>query len=333
MIFFFLLVFFLNLYIFLNYEYFSKLINLYDNPDNQRKFHNKKTPSIGGFLVIINLLFFYIFKLTLIDLPEDYNLYVNFFSFFIITLIIFILGYLDDKYNLSPNYKLFFLGVLFFTSISFDKELLINHLYFKTFLTDINLGRWSYLFTCLCFLLFLNAMNMFDGVNVQSASFYFLIFSIFFFKNIFLIFALLILVMLFFYIILNFKSKIFFGSNGIFVLSYIVGYILIKSYNLSRLSVEEILVLLLYPGLDMFRLFIERILKKKHPFYPDRNHIHHLIYNRFKNNNLTIFFSILLFSIPIIIFYLFNINFLIIIITIIFTYISSFVFFRSFRNK
>ena len=139
--------------------------------------------------------------------------------------------------------------------------------------------------------------------------------------------------MLFFYIILNFKSKIFFGSNGIFVLSYIAGYILIKSYNLSRLSVEEILVLLLYPGLDMFRLFIERILKKKHPFYPDRNHIHHLIYNRFKNHNLTIFFSILSFSTPIIIFYLFNINFLIIIISIIFIYISSFVFFRSFRNK
>jgi UDP-GlcNAc:undecaprenyl-phosphate GlcNAc-1-phosphate transferase len=31
------------------------------------------------------------------------------------------------------------------------------------------------------------------------------------------------------------------------------------------------------PGLDLLRLAIQRIYNKKHPFNPDRNHIHHLL--------------------------------------------------------
>ena len=333
MIYFILLFFFLNLIFFMNYKKISKFVNLYDIPDNKRKFHQKKIPNIGGFFIIINLFFFYIYKSVNADLLDDYNLYINFFSFFVIALIIFFWGYLDDKYNLSPNYKLIFLGIVFFISIYFDKNLAINHLYFKNFSININLGKFSFLFTCLCFLLLVNAMNMFDGINVQSASYYFLIFSVLFFKNIFLIFSLLFLISLFFFLILNYKSKIFFGSNGIFLVSYIVSYILIKSYNLSRLSADEILILLLYPGLDMFRLFIERISAGRHPFYPDRNHIHHLIFSVMKNNNLTIIISVLLFSFPVFFFYLFNINSLLIIFLIILTYISSFIFFKFLRKK
>jgi len=333
MIGFLLLILFLNLCIFLNYERLSRFVNLFDIPDNKRKLHQKKIPNIGGFFIIINLLFFYVSKLIFIDLIDDYNVFINFFSFFIITLAIFILGYLDDRYNLSANYKLFFLGIIFFISIYFDEKLLLNHLYFQTFSIGIILGKWSFLFTCLCFLLFLNAMNMFDGINIQSAAFFFLIFSVFFFKNLFLSFSLLILVLLSFYLLLNFKSKIFFGSNGIFVLSYLAGYILIKSYNLSKLNVEEVLILLLYPGLDMFRLFLERISRGKNPFYPDRNHIHHLICDLLKNNNFAILVSVLLFSLPIIFYYLFNINSLIIIFSIILIYTSSFIFFKCLRKK
>ncbi len=35
------------------------------------------------------------------------------------------------------------------------------------------------------------------------------------------------------------------------------------------------------PGFDLLRLAIFRIYKKKHPFYPDNNHLHHIIYKRF----------------------------------------------------
>ena len=34
-------------------------------------------------------------------------------------------------------------------------------------------------------------------------------------------------------------------------------------------------------GFDLLRLAIFRIYKKKHPFYPDNNHLHHIVYKKF----------------------------------------------------
>ena len=42
-------------------------------------------------------------------------------------------------------------------------------------------------------------------------------------------------------------------------------------------------MLLWIPGLDMLRVFVLRIRKKRNPFYPDQNHFHHIlkkIYNK-----------------------------------------------------
>jgi hypothetical protein len=35
------------------------------------------------------------------------------------------------------------------------------------------------------------------------------------------------------------------------------------------------------PGFDLFRLALQRILNNKHPFHPDKNHIHHILLNKF----------------------------------------------------
>ena len=55
------------------------------------------------------------------------------------------------------------------------------------------------------------------------------------------------------------------------------------------------------PGIDMLRLFIERILKNKNPFYGDRNHLHHLLHEQF-GKKLTILIYFLLFTTPILLF-------------------------------
>ena len=38
------------------------------------------------------------------------------------------------------------------------------------------------------------------------------------------------------------------------------------------------------PGVDMFRLFLLRLKKKRNPFSPDRNHIHHLLNKKFSKS-------------------------------------------------
>lgn len=69
------------------------------------------------------------------------------------------------------------------------------------------------------------------------------------------------------------------------------------------------------PGLDMLRLFIKRILNKRNPFKADQNHLHHLLYFRFKPSLALIAYCTISFS-PIIISYFVNKEFLALIILI-----------------
>ena len=74
------------------------------------------------------------------------------------------------------------------------------------------------------------------------------------------------------------------GNSGSLLIAYIIGYYFIKFYNMNLIKfAEEIYIYMCIPGLDMFRLFITRIMKKKNPFKKDLFHIHHLI---LKKHNL-----------------------------------------------
>ena len=78
-------------------------------------------------------------------------------------------------------------------------------------------------------------------------------------------------------------GKIFMGNSGTFFISFLLGILFIYSYKNKIISVEEIILLMFLPGIDMIRLFIIRILNKKSPFSGDLNHIHHLIYLTLKS--------------------------------------------------
>ena len=111
-LFFFVFLFFLNLFIVLRFEKISKLFNLYDLPDTSRKIHKTKVPILGGvilFLTIIILLFY-----LLIFNIENIFFYDDFFlkSFFIPLFGIFFVGLYDDKYHLKAEIKLFIIGVI-----------------------------------------------------------------------------------------------------------------------------------------------------------------------------------------------------------------------------
>ena len=71
--------------------------------------------------------------------------------------------------------------------------------------------------------------------------------------------------------IFNYKNKIFLGDSGAFILSGIIGFILIDQYQNEEnfFSSDEIFVILMVPGIDMLRLFISRIYKKQNPFFGD----------------------------------------------------------------
>ena len=72
------------------------------------------------------------------------------------------------------------------------------------------------------------------------------------------------------------------GDGGTLPISFLISYILVYNYNLNYiLRADEILLMLIIPVIDLLRLFFSRISDKKSFFYPDRNHIHHLLFDKF----------------------------------------------------
>ena len=63
---------------------------------------------------------------------------------------------------------------------------------------------------------------------------------------------------------------------------------------IEKISVEEIFLVLMIPGIDMLRLFVIRIINKKNPFKADQNHLHHYLIKNFELNKSLIIYCLLL---------------------------------------
>lgn len=262
--------------------------NLKDYGDGKRKFQTKPISLLGGTILFINFLIYLILhiynnKLFTFDYVTNSR---ELFSLVFGSIIFYLYGLYDDKFKLSANYKLiisFFLVLLF---VTVDNNLLITELQFSFLKNSINLKNFSYFFTVLAFLLFMNALNMFDGINLQSGTYILIIFVIFLYKGISSNLILSLIFPLIIFLTLNFKNKVYMGESGIQFAAFIISYLFIKSNNYDNLSfyADEIFIIMGLPGLDMFRLFITRLLSGSHPFKPDTNHIHHLVSSYFSKN-------------------------------------------------
>ena len=182
----------------------AQLFNLFDNPDKKRKFHKKSVPITGGILIISNLLFFLLF-LKIFNLNE-YKSEIFTQPLIFVAMLFFIIGIIDDKISINANFKFILTFIFILGALIFDNSLILNNINFK--FVSFNLKYWSLPWTIICFLLFINAFNMFDGYNLQSASYSFFIFIIFFLKSNYTL-LLIILISIIFFSYLNYFSKSF----------------------------------------------------------------------------------------------------------------------------
>lgn len=287
MLFFILISVIINLILVYFFKNLSNYIDIFDIPDDDRKLHKNKVPSIGGVIFFANLILFFIFLIFNNEFLNDYELkFLNgkkqYFSFFVIPILIFFIGIIDDKINLSALKKF----VLFITLIVFsniDENLSIRFLSFEFLNYNIETNRIGIFFSIISIFYFMNALNMFDGINVQTPLYLFLIFLFLIFKGELIVIFLIIPSIFFLY--LNFNGKCFLGNSGSYFLGFIISIILIKinQANPNKLNSEEILIILSLPCFELFRLFLERIIAQKNPFSGDRNHIHHLLNKKFNN--------------------------------------------------
>ena len=88
-----------------NFKIASSL-DIFDDYKSNRKIKKKKTPLTGGLILMSFIYLFYFFNLLDFVIVDELKYDFNLPLYFIIINLIFFLGLIDDKIDLSPNKKL-----------------------------------------------------------------------------------------------------------------------------------------------------------------------------------------------------------------------------------
>ena len=164
-------------------------------------------------------------------------------------------------------------------------EYRVNDLRIDYFNDLFSNNYFRYIFTTLCILILINGSNFIDGSNGLNLG-YFL--SVLFilqylinkqFINIDTDIVYICLVATLFLFILNFFNFLYLGDSGAYLISFIIGNILIFIHqNNSNISPYFIALLLWYPAFENFFSIARKRLNKISPVDPDTDHLHQLIF-------------------------------------------------------
>jgi UDP-GlcNAc:undecaprenyl-phosphate GlcNAc-1-phosphate transferase len=155
---------------------------------------------------------------------------------------------------------------------------------------------FSLIFTYLTVIVIINSFNLIDGVDGLAGSLALMaaiIFGIYFSAVKMMPYAIVSFGLagsLVAFLIFNFQpAKIFMGDTGSLLLGLIHSVLVIKFITVANapdlsISIDAApavgFAILTIPLLDTVRVFGIRILHRRSPFSPDRNHIHHLLLDK-----------------------------------------------------
>ena len=259
---------------------------------NHRSSHKTLATRTGGIGIFLSLLFvslFYYFQN--VDLFD--------YSLFIPLGIMFIVGVYDDFYQ--ADFKLKFLLQIIVAKILIDQGYVISnyHGLFGFYEVPWLMAQLSTIFV---FLVIVNAINFIDGIDgLAITEVIKTIFLIEFFSksttSLFLMGALVIASLLpLYYFNFKKKRKVFLGDGGSMLLGTLVMiyvlYVLGPNYLVSaNYSINKVLfsvLALIYPLIDLLRVFVLRIKARQSPFQADQNHIHHFLIKKTKSHFWTL---------------------------------------------
>ena len=309
-----------------------KKFKILDFPE-KRKIHKNPVPLSGGLAVylVITILIIYVFSYL-----SSFTSVI--FLFYLTASSLYFLGLADDLYQINATKRIFLaiiIYLIFLTQDIFgvdDNFFLIDIINIEILEMSLKLNIFqSIILTIFCILSFQNAMNMIDGVNGLSAIIFIIINLFILFHSLesdYLEFNKALLIFLFIFFLFNIRSSLFFGESGIYLVTFLTSLLLIFSYKKNFISFEQIILLLLIPGLDMIRVTLTRLKNKIKISTPDKSHLHHLIIKKY-NDVFTLFiFLILIFPLNLISYYFPDYSLYLIFITV-FTYIYTYIIFKN----
>ena len=273
--------------LFINYKRFDDF-----NHRSSHKTLATRTGGIGIFLsVFIISLYYYFQGIEIFD-----------YSLFIPLGIMFVVGVYDDLYN--ADFKLKFLLQIIVAKILIDQGFVISnyHGLFGLYEVPRILAQLSTVFV---FLVIVNSINFIDGIDglaITQVIKTILLVEFFSQSTDLSVLSLLLIssTIPLYYFNFKIKRKVFLGDGGSLFLGtivsiycfYILGdYFSFKNGFEMNKTLFSILVIL-YPIIDLLRVFIIRIKNKRSPFEPDKNHLHHLLIQKFHKNTSVLIITV-----------------------------------------
>jgi len=259
---------------------------LFDVPD-ERKVHLSPIPSLGGLGIFAGLILSF-----LVTFPI--SLAAEFQYFFAAALVIFFLGLKDDIMVISAVKKLIGQFIAAFLIIyKGGIQIKSMHGFFGVYeLPEV----MSLALTYLTVIVIINSFNLIDGVDGLAGSLGLmtaLIFGSYFYYVGQLPYSILAFILagslLGFLIFNHSPARIFMGDTGSLLLGLINSILVIRFISTAdnptsifQLSSSPAIgfAILMVPLFDTIRVFSVRILNRRSPFSPDRNHIHHMLLDK-----------------------------------------------------
>ncbi|HDJ6754868.1 TPA: glycosyltransferase family 4 protein, partial [Staphylococcus aureus] len=248
----------------------SKRLNLVDKP-NFRKVHTKPISVMGGTVILFSFL---------IGIWIGHPIETEIKPLIIGAIIMYVLGLVDDIYDLKPYIKL--AGqiaaalVVAFYGVTIDFISLPMG-------TTIHFGFLSIPITVIWIVAITNAINLIDGLDglasgVSAIGLITIGFIAILQANIFITMICCVLLgSLIGFLFYNFHpAKIFLGDSGALMIGFIIGFLSLLGFkNITIIALFFPIVILAVPFIDTLFAMIRRVKKGQHIMQADKSHLHH----------------------------------------------------------
>ena len=261
----------------------SKTKHLVDEP-NSRRVNTIPIPNLGGIALFLGISIG-----TLVAIQK--NSFPDFRYLLICSIILLFMGVKDDLLMISARKKLAAQLVCAFVLVVLG-NIHFTNLHGILGIHELN-ETTGWIISTLAIVSIINAINLIDGIDGLATSICMLT-AIVLGVNFYLLnevnFTILCsaiagsLLTFFVFNVYGKSNKIFMGDTGAMILGLLISALIIKfnelavepqNIRLSHLSPVLSFALIAIPLIDMIHLFFIRLLRKKSPFLPDMNHIHH----------------------------------------------------------
>jgi UDP-N-acetylmuramyl pentapeptide phosphotransferase/UDP-N-acetylglucosamine-1-phosphate transferase len=276
----------------------AEMKHLFDVPDDDRKVHANPVPSLGGIGIFAG------FILALLMAVPFGGLELQFMT--AAFMVIFFLGIKDDIVVLTPFKK--FLGQLLVASILvFKGGIVISSMHGFLGIQELPYVI-SVAITIFTIVVITNSFNLIDGVDGLAGSLGLLATSclgVYFFmvnQHLYSVMAFGMAGALSAFLIFNVSpAKIFMGDTGSLLVGTVNSILVIKFIEFATDPASVVFLpaapsigfaILFVPLFDTLRIFAFRILSRRSPFSPDRNHVHHLLLQKGCSHNMVAFLTV-----------------------------------------